>query len=177
MCAFKEEERSVLISVTNERNYRVQNCANYWHHDLYVSEGSNHVGQRLERKISFLNCVLVYLFTYLPSACLVFFPLTFFVIRIFSIRIFLSVFSHRHTPSAGIRSAFYRHPPPRVPILWRDTVTGEPHLDKVDQSDYRKITIQESSFSVSQFVFGQLIPPVICVIQLTWFISYCFSKH
>ena len=40
MCAFKEEERSVL----NERNYRVQNnCVNYWHHVLYVSEGSNHV--------------------------------------------------------------------------------------------------------------------------------------
>ena len=43
MCAFKEEERSVLISVTNERNYRVQNFAKYWHHDLYVSEGSNNV--------------------------------------------------------------------------------------------------------------------------------------
>ena len=43
MCAFKKEERSVLISVTNERNYRLQNCANYWHHDLYASEWSNHV--------------------------------------------------------------------------------------------------------------------------------------
>ena len=45
MRAFKEEERSVLISVTllNERNYRVQNCTNYWHHVHYVSEGSNHV--------------------------------------------------------------------------------------------------------------------------------------
>ena len=28
----------------------------------------------------------------------------------FSIRIFLSAFSHPHPPSAGIRSAFYRHP-------------------------------------------------------------------
>ena len=27
----------------NERNYRVQNCANYWHHVLYASKGSNHV--------------------------------------------------------------------------------------------------------------------------------------
>ena len=27
----------------NERNYRVQNCANYWHHVLNVSEGFNHV--------------------------------------------------------------------------------------------------------------------------------------
>ena len=40
-----------------------------------------------------------------------FFLLTFFVIRIFfSIRIFLSALSHPHPPSAGIRSAFYRHP-------------------------------------------------------------------
>ena len=27
----------------NKRNYRVQNCASYWHHVLYVSEGSDHV--------------------------------------------------------------------------------------------------------------------------------------
>ena len=39
------------------------------------------------------------------SAFLVFFLLNFFVIRIF-----LSAFSHPHPPSAGIRSAFYRHP-------------------------------------------------------------------
>ena len=41
--AFKEEERSVLISVTLRKDdYRVQNIrVNYWHHVLYVSEGSN----------------------------------------------------------------------------------------------------------------------------------------
>ena len=45
MCALKEEERSVLISVTlNERNYRVQNnCVNYWNHVPYVSKGFNYV--------------------------------------------------------------------------------------------------------------------------------------
>ena len=43
MRAFKEEERNVPISLTL-MNYRVQNnCANYWHHVLYVSEGSNHL--------------------------------------------------------------------------------------------------------------------------------------
>ena len=89
MCEFKEEERSVLISLT-QRNYRVQNCANYWHHVLYVKGPTT--WQRLERKISFLS-----LFVYL-------------LIYFFAIRIFLSAFSHPHPPSAAIRSAFYRHP-------------------------------------------------------------------
>ena len=45
----------------NGRNYRVRNnFVNYWHHILYVSEGSNH-WQRLEREISFLNCLFVYI--------------------------------------------------------------------------------------------------------------------
>ena len=45
MCAFKEEEQErPYFCDINERNYRVQNnCVNYWHHVLYVIEGSNHV--------------------------------------------------------------------------------------------------------------------------------------
>ena len=43
MCAFKEEERSVLISVTLMKGITGYKTANYWHHVLYVSEGSNHV--------------------------------------------------------------------------------------------------------------------------------------
>ena len=155
-------ERSYFCDI-NERNYWVQNCANYWHHVLDVSavKGPT-MWQRLERKISFLNCLFVCLFFFFffcyphvsfffffllfllsaffffPSAffyphfpirirhpqvsgprftdtpaCLVFFfLLTFFAIRVFffSIRIFLSAFSYPHPPSAGIRSAFYRHP-------------------------------------------------------------------
>ena len=66
--------------------------------------------QRLERKISFL-CLFVYLFIFfLPFAFLVFSFLLFLLSAFFSIRIFPSAFSHPHPPSAGIRSAFYRHP-------------------------------------------------------------------
>ena len=45
MCVFKEEERSVLISVTLMKGITgVQNnCVNYWQNVLYVGEGSNHV--------------------------------------------------------------------------------------------------------------------------------------
>ena len=114
MRAFKEEERSVL----NERNYRVQNnCVNYWHHVLYVSEGSNHVTATWKKDFFPLFVCLLFNF-FLPSAFLFFFLLTFFVIRIFfSIRIFLSAFSHPHPPSAGIRSAFYRHPV-KTALIW-----------------------------------------------------------
>ena len=87
MCEFKEEERSVLISVT-QRNYRVQNCANYWHHVLYVSEGSNHVTATWKKDFfPFFICLFIIYFFFLPSA-----------------------FFYPHPPSAAIRSAFYRHP-------------------------------------------------------------------
>ena len=68
MCEFKEEERSVLISVT-QRNYRVQNCANYWHHVLYVSEGSNHVTATWKKDFfPFFLYVFLYFFIFLSSA-------------------------------------------------------------------------------------------------------------
>ena len=43
MCAFKEEERSVLVSVTSMKGSSgfKSNYANYWHLVLYVSEGTN----------------------------------------------------------------------------------------------------------------------------------------
>ena len=67
--------------------------------------------QLLERKMSFLFLFVYYYYYYfLPSAFLFFFFLLFCYPHFFSIRIFLSAFSHPHPPSAGIRSAFYRHP-------------------------------------------------------------------
>ena len=114
MCAFKEEERSVLILCDiNERNYWVQNCTNYWHHVLDASavKGPT-MWQRLERKISFLNCLFDYFYFFFIAIHISrFFSSYFFCYpHFFSIRIFLSAFSHPHPPSAGIRSAFYRHP-------------------------------------------------------------------
>ena len=125
MCAFKEEERSVLISVTNERNYRVQNCANYWHHDLYVSEGSNHV------TASFLNCVFVYFnFFFWPSAFLVFFLLLF----LFSV--FLpSAFFYPHFP---IR---IRHPQVSGPRLTDTRWVIRFHLPLAELAYFRCTTL------------------------------------
>ena len=57
-----------------------------------------------ERFLSFV-CLFVYLF-FLPSAFLVCFSSHFFCYPHF----FPSAFFHPHPPSAGIRSAFYRHP-------------------------------------------------------------------
>ena len=112
MCAFKEEERSVLISVTLMKGitgnkitvstisitvckWRVQPC------DSALKQ----------RFLSLIVCLIILLFFLLPSIFLVFFLLTFFVMRIFfSIDIFPSAFSHPHPPSAGIWSAIYRHP-------------------------------------------------------------------
>ena len=90
MRAFKEEERSVLISVTLMKGitgYKIT------------------VSQLLGRKSSFLYCLFV-----LPAFLVFFFFLlflfsAFFFHRHFTIRIF-----HPYPPSAGIRSAFYRHP-------------------------------------------------------------------
>ena len=66
--------------------------------------------QRLERKISFL-WLFVYFIFFLPSTFLVFLLLLFLLSAFFfNIRIFPSAFCQPHPPSAGIRSAFYRHP-------------------------------------------------------------------
>ena len=83
--------------------------------------------QRLERKISLLFCLFVclfvvfYLFIYL--FCHPHFSFSSFYLFIFchlhfciSISSFLSAFLHPHPPSAGIRSASYRHPKTRS--LW-----------------------------------------------------------
>ena len=93
-----------------ERNYRVQNnCANYCHHVLYVSEGSNHVTATWKKDFfPLFVCLLVCFFLllllfwfFLPSAFLVFFLLL----------LLLSAFYfHPHPPSVGIQSPFYRHP-------------------------------------------------------------------
>ena len=99
MCAFKEEERSVLISVTLMKGitgykitvstigitvckWRVQPCDS----DLK------------ERFLSLIVCLIILLFLLLPSTFLVFSLLTFFVIRIF---FFLPHFPIRIFPSAS----------------------------------------------------------------------------
>ena len=87
MCAFKEEERSVLVSVTSMKGSAgfKSNHANFWHLVLYVCEGPNICdSQRLERKISFL----FYLFNF------------FFAIRISR---FLSFFVTRNKSASAIR--------------------------------------------------------------------------
>ena len=64
------------------------------------------------KKDFFPFCVLFvgfFLFSYLHFLVLF---LLFWFIRIFSIHLLLSAFFHPHPPSAGIRSAFYRHPKP-----------------------------------------------------------------
>ena len=71
--------------------------------------------QRLKGKISFPNCLFVYFIDYYycffcHSYFSFFSSYLFCYPHFFSIRIFLSTFSHPHPPSAGIRSAFYRHP-------------------------------------------------------------------
>ena len=118
MCAFKKEERCVLISVTLMTGIagyntvptiditfcmyvRVQPCKS----DLK------------ERFISLIVCLFITIFFCHPHFS--FFSSYFFCYLHFfhphsSIRIFLSTFSHPHPPSAGIRSAFYRHPIMRV---------------------------------------------------------------
>ena len=72
-----------------ERNYREQNnCANYWHQVLYVSEGSNHVTTTWKKDFfPFFVCLFVlfcfvFLFFFLAIRISRFFPLTFFVICI-----------------------------------------------------------------------------------------------
>ena len=96
MRAFKEEKRSVLISVTLMKGitgYKITVPTIGITLCMYVKGPT--MWQRLERKVSFLNCLFIYLFIFLLSTFLVFFfLLTFFVIRIFF---------HLHAPSAGIR--------------------------------------------------------------------------
>ena len=88
MCAFKEEKRSVLISVTLIAGYKtvptigITFC-------MYL-KGST-MWQRLERKISFLNWSFVCFFLFLPSAFLVFFFLLLFLLSAF-------FFFHPHFP-------------------------------------------------------------------------------
>ena len=88
MCAFKKEERSVLISVTlmtGIAGYKTVPTIDITF-CMYVKGPT--MWQRLERKISFLNCLFVYYFLFLPSAFLVFFLLLFL----------LSAFFYPHFP-------------------------------------------------------------------------------
>ena len=78
----------------NERNYRVKNCANYWHHVLYVSEGSNHVTATWKKDF-FPLLVCLFLFFFLLSAFLVFFSSYFFCYPHF---FFPSAFFYPHFP-------------------------------------------------------------------------------
>ena len=74
-----------------------------------VREGPKHMTSTWKKDFfSFCVCLPVFfLFCYLHFLVLF---LGFWFIGIFSIRLLLSAFFHPHPPSAGIRSAFYRHP-------------------------------------------------------------------
>ena len=108
MCAFKEEERSVLISVTLMKGitgykitvstigitvckWRVQPCDS----DLK------------ERFLSLIVCLFILLFFLVATHISRFFSSYFFCYLHF---FFPCAFSHPHPPSAGIRSTIYRHP-------------------------------------------------------------------
>ena len=71
-----------------------QNCANYWHHDLYVRVQP--CDSDLKERFLSLIVLFVYLLIFFAIRISRFFPLTFFVIRIFSIRI-------RHPQVSGPR--------------------------------------------------------------------------
>ena len=64
----------------------------------------------LERKISFLFVFARLFFRFFAICIFSFYSYFFRLIRIFSICLLLSAFFHPHPPSAGIWSAFYRHP-------------------------------------------------------------------
>ena len=104
MRAVKEEERSVLVSVTPMKGSAgfKSNYANYWHLVLYVCEEPNICDSDLkERFLSFLICSF------------------FFAIRISRFLSFLQLpVINPRLPSAGIRSASYGHPINREPIIF-----------------------------------------------------------
>ena len=108
MCAFKKEERSVLISVTlmtGIAGYKTVPTIDITF-CMYV-KGPN--SDLKERFVPLIVCLFIYCFFFCHPHFLIF-SSYFFCYPHFSIRIFLSAFSHPHPPSAGIRSAFYRHP-------------------------------------------------------------------
>ena len=65
---------------------------------------------KVEYTISSESMFVYFFFFCHPRFSFFFFLLFLLSAFFFSIRIFLSAFSHPHPPSAGIRSAFYRHP-------------------------------------------------------------------
>ena len=98
MCAFKEEELSVLISVTLMKGITGYKTVTTIGITFCMQVKGSTMRQRLEREISFL-CLFVYCnFFFLPSEFLVFSFLLFLLSAFFSIRIF---------PSA---SAIHRYP-------------------------------------------------------------------
>ena len=118
MCAFKEEERSVLISVTLMKGITgYKNCVNYWYHVLYVSEGFNHVTATWKRDFFPVCLFILFYFIFLPSEFLVVSFLLFLLSAFFSIRI-------RHPQVSGPRftdtlsvSLF------ELVVLWSDSFT------------------------------------------------------
>ena len=74
MCVFKEEERSVLVSVTSMKGIAgfKSNYANYWHLVLYVSEGTN-ICDRYLKEIFFLFYLFIFFFSIRISRFLSFF--------------------------------------------------------------------------------------------------------
>ena len=110
MRAFKEEERSILISVTLMKGitgYKTRSTRSVCKWRVQSWDG-----YLKERFLSLIVCLFILCYIFLVIHIFRFFFFILFLLSafFFSIRIFLSAFSHPHPPSARIWSAFYRHP-------------------------------------------------------------------
>ena len=140
----------------NERNYRVQNCASYWHHVLYVSEGSNHVTVTWKKDFFPLFVRLFYVF-FLPSAFLVFFFLPFlssacFFHLHFSIRIFPSASAIRRYPVRVLQTPFSLSWPASIQI----------YLNKRKCLHKKRVQLPEDWFATLTW------PPFHCLATPIW---------
>ena len=117
MCAFKKEERCVLISVTLMTGIAGYNTVPTIDITFCMYVKGPTMWQRLERKISFLNCLFVYFFFF----CHPHFSFSFLLLFLLSSSFFPSAFFYPHFP---IR---IRHPQvsgPRFtdPVAWVGSV-------------------------------------------------------
>ena len=123
MCAFKKEERSVFISVTlmtGITGYKTVPTIDFTF-CMYVKGPTMYNSDLKERFLSLIVCLFIYFFffcPFLPSAFLIFFLLPFLLSAFFFHPHFSICIFHPHPPSAGIRSAFYRHPYKILQQIW-----------------------------------------------------------
>ena len=143
MRAFKEEERSVLVSVTSMKGIAgfKSNYANYWHLVLYVCEGPNMCDNDLkERFLSFFICSFL-----------------FFAIRISRFLSFLQLpVINPRPPAAGILSSFYRHPINGEPIIF---VEFQIYSWKESPDSHRTCPVLKKQFTYVWFIANRTFIP------------------